>query len=111
MIGTTGTSGSSTTMGRSARRQLFAGRVDRWGTRSPAPWSLVPRAIQDWFNPDDDRHLVAYEHFQRTGAWPEGFLPEGVELPPGWDSGLAHRIAQRWLRHREDLRFRAEGAE
>ena len=80
--------------------------IQRWN-----PQPFASRRILDWFDPDDDRHLQAYEHYQLTGAWPVGFLPEGVVLSPGWDSGLARRIAQRWLRHREDLRFRAEGAE
>jgi hypothetical protein len=67
--------------------------------------------IEDWFDPDDDRHLEAFEHFQATGAWPEGFLPAGITLPPSWDAGLARRLAERWLRHRADVHFRAEGVE
>jgi hypothetical protein len=85
-----------------------------------APWSLIPLvarprrapvAIQDWFDPDDDAHLLAYEELQRTGAWPPGFLPAEVELAPGWHLHLAGRMAERWLRHRTDVRFRAQGAE
>jgi hypothetical protein len=73
--------------------------------RRPGP------AIQDWLDPDDDRHLAAYERFQETGVWPAGFLPEGVSFPPAWDAQVAARLAERWLRHRAALRLRAEGVE
>jgi hypothetical protein len=84
-----------------------------------APWGLVPVparrrapiAVQDWFNPDDDAHLQAYDQFQRTGTWPQGFLPAEVGFPPAWHLHLAWRMAERWLRHRTDVRLRAQGAE
>lgn len=83
-----------------------------WGAIAGAPrLRCAPVAIQDWFDPDDDAHLLAYEVFQRTGAWPQGFLPAEVELTPAWHLHLAGRMAERWLRHRADVRLRAEGAE
>ena len=68
-------------------------------------------SIEGWFNPDDDGHLMAYEQFQATGAWPEGFLPENVVLPPSWSLSLTFVLAQKWLRHRADVRYRADGVE
>lgn len=82
---------------------------------TPDPGSPIrfsrPIAIQDWFDPDDDEHLQSLEEYQRTGFWPQGFLPLHVNLPWDWSLQLSRRMAERWLRHRADVRSRALGAE
>lgn len=37
--------------------------------------------IQEWFDPKLDSHIIAYEEFQRSGAWPRFFVPLDVEVP------------------------------
>ena len=68
-------------------------------------------AFDDWFDPDDDRHLLAFEHFQETGTWPLGFVPHHVELPSTSPARIVLAIARRWLSHRSSLRLRALGVE
>lgn len=35
--------------------------------------------LQDWFDPYNIDHIKAYDHLQKTGTWPEGFVSAGIE--------------------------------
>ena len=54
----------------------------------------------EWFDPDDIDHLHAYHILQQTGAWPEGFIPEGIWIEPGWQATLAFKLANKWIDHK-----------
>lgn len=34
--------------------------------------------FEDFFDPSNIEHIKAYAHVEKTGAWPEGFIPIGV---------------------------------
>lgn len=55
--------------------------------------------ITDFFNPYDSDHLTAYRHLMQHGAWPEGFLPKGIEFSPVWQAEIENELAQAWLKH------------
>jgi len=55
--------------------------------------------IAEFFNPYDSDHLAAYQYLAENGAWPEGFLPEGIEFSPLWQMEIANEMTRAWLRH------------
>lgn len=61
--------------------------------------------IEDWFDTNNLEHLRAFEHLNKTGAWPVGFLPEDIEI----DSLSSMRILQRL--GMEYLNFKIEALE
>lgn len=61
--------------------------------------------IEDWFDINNLEHLRAFEHLNKTGAWPVGFLPEDIEI----DSLSSMRIFQ--ILGLEFLDFKIEALE
>lgn len=55
--------------------------------------------IADWFNPMDLNHIQAYRHLERHGHWPEGFLPDGIEMSSVWQVDLIARMSECWIQH------------
>jgi len=59
--------------------------------------------IVDWFDVANPEHLKAYKHLQDTGLWPEGFLPEDIEIEyvsecwPRLDTKLADKFVEERL--------------
>lgn len=54
--------------------------------------------IVEFFDPHNIVHVRAYRHLEKTGSWPEGFLPEpDCEWPLLWHAGLASKLAHAWL--------------
>lgn len=53
----------------------------------------------EWFNVNDIEHITAYRHFNNTGMWPEGFIPDGMELPDLWTftSLLTIKMSVAWV--------------
>ncbi len=51
----------------------------------------------DWFDIDNMDHLKAYKRLAVTGAWPEGFIPDNVEMNPGWAATLAFGMANAYV--------------
>lgn len=47
----------------------------------------------EYFNPEDIDHLQAYSYLSGHGEFPDGFLPDGVELKSGEQWAVAHKIA------------------
>jgi len=56
--------------------------------------------IVDWFDPSNIEHLKAYKHLQDTGVWPEGFLPEDIEMLPLWSLLLSGKIVDVYLKEK-----------
>lgn len=55
--------------------------------------------ITEFFDPDNIEHIKALGHLNRTGVWPEGFLPENVKQPELWLFQIYNKLASRWVRH------------
>lgn len=53
--------------------------------------------IVAWFNPYNRQHIRAYSNLRETGKWPDGFLPHDIEIPYGWQTKIAHKIADAWI--------------
>ena len=54
--------------------------------------------IVDWFDPENMDHLKAYLHLQKTGTWPEGFIPDNIIRGSGWAVTLMAKMTDRWLK-------------
>ncbi len=44
-------------------------------------------------------HLKAYRILDKTGCWPEKFIPENVTFRAGWQIMLAGKMATAWANH------------
>ena len=53
--------------------------------------------IEEWFDVYDYDHLMAWQEVNRTGAWPEGFIPDDVEMTNNWQVLLMSNMADAWL--------------
>jgi len=59
--------------------------------------------ILDYFDPSNIAHLKAYRHLERTGMWPEDFLPEGTEMLSLWRFLLSDKIVDAYLKEKLGL--------
>ena len=57
----------------------------------------------EWFNPNDIGHLHAYHILQQTGMWPIGFVPEHIWIEPGWQTILAFKLANAWIKYKLEV--------
>lgn len=55
--------------------------------------------IEDWFDPHDVGHIRAWEYLNRRGVWPEGFIPEYVDMSAVWSVAIANKMARAWADH------------
>jgi hypothetical protein len=53
--------------------------------------------LTEWFNPTNRKHLLAYRYCQETGMWPEGFIPDDVEVNNNWQMILPYKMADLWI--------------
>jgi len=53
--------------------------------------------IQEWFNPENEEHLKAYLHLEKTGCWPKGFIPDNMDFSPCWQVRLIDKMANLWI--------------
>ena len=60
----------------------------------PEATPMIP--IAKWFDPNNKEHLKAYNHLSKKGSWPEGFIPDNVELEGPWQYELTAIMAQCW---------------
>jgi len=49
--------------------------------------------VYEWFDPYNPEHLRAYRRLMDHGMWPEGFIPDNVDMTSGWQYALASKIA------------------
>lgn len=55
--------------------------------------------VVEFFNPHDHDHLRAWSHLNRTGTWPENFIPEDITFSPVWRFDLTLKMAECWVSH------------
>ena len=53
--------------------------------------------IEEWFDPFNRVHLEAWKHLNDVGAWPVGFIPEGMAFTGLWQVTLATRLANLYV--------------
>jgi hypothetical protein len=56
-----------------------------------------------WFDAGNVEHLKAYRYLEKTGCWPEGFLPADIDMPHNWQFILLAAMAAKWLEHKLDV--------
>lgn len=59
-------------------------------------------SFSEWFDPNNINHVIAYSQLQRTGMWPERFLPEKIYIEPNWQTILAYKMANAWIDYKLD---------
>ena len=62
--------------------------------------------FQDFFDPNKEEHLLAWDECYSKGFWPDKFIDEakskGVEFPPLAHLTATYRIANRWVNYQLD---------
>lgn len=55
--------------------------------------------VHEWFDPYNVDHVHAYHHLQQTGSWPEGFIPEDMNIHVhfGWPVFIAEKLATAYV--------------
>jgi hypothetical protein len=56
--------------------------------------------FSDWFDPYDMHHLRAFSCLCNTGHWPEGFMPDTVDMGNIWQYEATAKMAEAWLKHK-----------
>jgi len=51
--------------------------------------------LYQWFDPSDKEHIKAFRVAQTTGRWPEGFVPDHVDMGSLWS--VANKIADYYI--------------
>jgi hypothetical protein len=51
----------------------------------------------DFFDPLNIDHLRAYQHLQKTGTWPKGFIPDNMEFDSLWYTMIQTKMADLWV--------------
>ena len=54
-------------------------------------------ALTEWFDIHNTDHLLAWEHLNDNGQWPEGFIPSHVFIGDGYRAIITQRMANAWL--------------
>ena len=53
--------------------------------------------LHEWFDPYDYEHIRAYRQLEQHGFWPEGFIPDHIEIGRLWQVELTAKMAEAWL--------------
>ena len=64
--------------------------------------------LLEWFDITNIEHIKAYDNINRTGVWPEGFIPDDMHFPHMWHILLTQKLANGWV---EDVLTRAKRRE
>lgn len=54
----------------------------------------------DWFDVNNIEHLKAYAHVNKHASWPEGFIPDHVEMESLWAFIIAAKMANQFVAER-----------
>lgn len=57
------------------------------------------QSFGDFFNAHNPEHRAAYRHLEDAGYWPEGFIPDDVDMGPTWHVIALAKLAQAWLEY------------
>jgi hypothetical protein len=53
--------------------------------------------VDEWFDPKNREHMLAYKHLGLHGTWPEGFIPQDADFPASWFPMIAAKIAHVYM--------------
>jgi len=60
----------------------------------------LPIKIEDWFDVEDQEHLLAYKYLHKEGVWPENFIPKFVVLGGNWVAELNTMLAEAHIKNK-----------
>lgn len=55
--------------------------------------------ITTFFDVSDFNHVRAFENLLIKGAWPNGFIPDGVSFQDGWMTLITSMLADAYINH------------
>lgn len=61
--------------------------------------------VENWFDPYNHEHVKAWKHLCEQGSWPEGFIPDYVEMTSGWQIDLTNQLANAWIDHITNVEY------
>jgi len=61
--------------------------------------------FSDWFDPYDFNHISAFSYLRDTGHWPEGFIPDNIDMGNIWQFDVVAKIAAAWVDHMMEKRI------
>lgn len=53
--------------------------------------------LDQWFDPYNLEHMLAFDYLSETGEWPSGFIPENVKFSKHWLIGIEAKMSAAWL--------------
>jgi len=53
--------------------------------------------VKDFFDIYKYKHIVAFDHLRKHGAWPVGFIPDNVEIENNWHMLLFTKMANAFV--------------
>jgi hypothetical protein len=56
--------------------------------------------FSEWFDIDNITHAKAYLKLIEDGAWPSGFVPEGLEMDSLWHVNIAAKMAEAYAKEK-----------
>lgn len=61
---------------------------------------IIMLSITDFFDVANAEHREAYHEMEISGHWPEGFIPDDIDMSPAWHVVLLQKMYE-WYRKRE----------
>lgn len=58
--------------------------------------------LTNFFDPYNIEHIKAFQHMQKTGAWPEKFfdkVKEHIAEDPHWYLSISMKMSNAWIKH------------
>ena len=56
--------------------------------------------FNDFFDVHSIEHMQAYKYLEKTGFWPEGFIPDDCVFSHVWLAEIQARMAIAWAKQR-----------
>ena len=60
--------------------------------------------IVDFFDPEDQEDMAAWDHLNKRGQWPNGYLPEDTYFPANWQVAIMIKMSDCWAEYMRNLR-------
>lgn len=53
--------------------------------------------ITEWFDCTNIEHIKAWKHLQPHGRWPQGFIPQDINLTAYWVPMISMKLADHYI--------------
>lgn len=62
--------------------------------------------VVEWFDPSKSDHMEAFKVLRKSGQWPKGFIPEGLEFPGTWVVLLNEKVLKHMMEENSTTEIR-----